>query len=113
MEKEFNNEINDMTGKYDRQMMQKENQMDTLDSNLEVLGKFKDTKAVREDNLVKESRRYETLKRELEMLKRNGKLEMEQARKRLMDKQQKTLEDQAAKAQSDAEKNISEIERNI
>jgi hypothetical protein len=51
--------------------------MDTLDSNLNVLNEFKDTKLTREEILQRESKRYEMLKRELEMLKRNGKIEME------------------------------------
>jgi len=37
MEKDFKNEMGEMQGRHDRQMMVKENQMDTLDSNLNVL----------------------------------------------------------------------------
>jgi hypothetical protein len=50
-------------------------EMDDLDTNLDVLHKFKDTKTLREEKLMRETKRYEKLKRELETLKRNGKVE--------------------------------------
>jgi hypothetical protein len=77
LERNFRNEISDMQFKHEKQMNQRQDQMQTLDSNLEVLNNFKDSKQAREENLKRESRRYEMLKRELEMLKRNGKAEME------------------------------------
>jgi len=40
---------------------------------------------MREDNLRKESQRFERLKRQLDELKRNGKVEMEMQRKKLED----------------------------
>lgn len=85
MEKNFKTEIGEMQGRHDRNMLQKENQMDTLDSNLEILNNFKDTKKSREEILAREAKRYENLKRELETLKRNGKIQMEAARKKLAD----------------------------
>ena len=69
-------------------MQSKVGEMNELDHNLDVLHTFKDTKTIREDKLLKEAKRYETLKRELEMLKRKGKIEMEEQKKKLI-KQQK------------------------
>jgi hypothetical protein len=87
--------------------------MDTLDSNLETLNHFKDTKALREENLKKEGERFQRLKHKLDDLKKEGKEQMELQKKKIEDTYAKNLEDFKAKAQSDAEKNISEIERNI
>ena len=87
--------------------------MDTLDSNIDTLNQFKDTKAIREENLRKEGDIYQRLKHELERLKKDGKEQMELQKKKIEDTYAKNLEDFKAKAQNDAEKNISEIERNI
>ena len=87
--------------------------MDTLDTNIDTLNQFKDTKALREDNLRKEGERYQRLKHELDRLKKDGKEQMEHQKKKIEDTYAKNLEDFKAKAQNDAEKNISEIERNI
>ena len=94
-------------------MNRKENQMDTLESNLDTLNQFKDTKTIREENLKKEGERYQRLKHKLDDLKKDGKEQMELQKKKIEDTYAKNLEDFKAKAQSDAEKNISEIERNI
>ena len=94
-------------------MKGKHEEMQTLDSNLQVLNQFKDMKTIREETLQRESKRYEYLKRELETLKRNGKEEMEGMRKKLKEQHDVNMQDLKDKAQSDAEKNISEIERNI
>jgi len=64
-------------------MTTKEGQMETLDSNLNTLNQFKDTKQIREENLKKESQRVEQLKRQLDLLKKNGKLEMEAQKKKI------------------------------
>jgi hypothetical protein len=64
-------------------MSTKEGQMETLDSNLNTLNQFKDTKQIREENLKKESQRVEQLKRQLDLLKKNGKLEMEAQKKKI------------------------------
>lgn len=87
--------------------------MHKLDGNLGVLNKFKDEKTIREENLDRESKRFERLKRELDFLKRNGKNEQEAMKKKIEENYAQNLEDFQAKAQSDAEKNISEIECNI
>ena len=113
LEKNFKNEIDDMNMKQEKILNQKANEMEDLDQNLNVLNQFKDTKTIREENLQRESQRYERLKRELEMLKRNGKIEMQEQKKKIQANYDKNLEDYKAKAQNDAEKNISEIERNI
>ena len=85
LERNFRNEISDMQFKHEKQMNQRQDQMQALDSNLEVLNNFKDSKQIREENLKRESKRYEMLKRELEMLKRNGKAEMEFQKKKLQE----------------------------
>lgn len=59
-------------------MQTKGDEMQTLDSNLDVLNNFKDTKTSREDNLNKQAQRCDRLHRELDTLKKNGKIEMEQ-----------------------------------
>lgn len=48
-----------MNRKHDNVMTTKEGQMETLDSNLNTLNQFKDTKQIREENLKKESQRVE------------------------------------------------------
>jgi len=72
-----------MNRKHDNVMTTKEGQMETLDSNLNTLNQFKDTKQIREENLKKESQRVEQLKRQLDLLKKNGKLEMEAQKKKI------------------------------
>lgn len=72
-----------MNRKHDNVMTTKEGQMETLDSNLNTLNQFKDTKQIREENLKKESQRVEQLKRQLDLLKKNGKLEMETQKKKI------------------------------
>lgn len=72
-----------MNRKHDNVMSTKEGQMETLDSNLNTLNQFKDTKQIREENLKKESQRVEQLKRQLDLLKKNGKLEMEAQKKKI------------------------------
>lgn len=67
-------------------------EINTLESNLEVLHTFKDTKTLREERLLKEAKRYETLKRELENLKRRGKIEMEEQRQKLIKQQEKDMQ---------------------
>lgn len=94
-------------------MGNKVDEINTLDSNLDVLNTFKDTKLTREDRLLKEAKRYETLKRELENLKRKGKIEMEDQKQKLIKQQENDMQALKDKATQDAEKNISEIERNI
>lgn len=59
-------------------MSTKIEEINELNQNVEVLETFKDTKTLREERLLKEAKRYETLKRELENLKRKGKIEMEE-----------------------------------
>ena len=66
-----------MNRKHDNVMTAKEGEMETLDSNLDTLNHFKDTKQIRKENLLKEERRYQTLKKQLDELKSNGKVEME------------------------------------
>ena len=51
--------------------------MDTLESNLDTLNQFKDTKTIREENLKKEGERYQRLKHKLDDLKKDGKEQME------------------------------------
>ena len=83
LEKNFQGQIDEMNRKHDNVMQQKEGQMETLDSNLNTLNQFKDTKQIREENLKKESQRVEQLKRQLDTLKKNGKLEMETQKKKI------------------------------
>ena len=66
-----------MNRKHDNLMNSKEEEIETLDQDLNVLNDFKDTKHKRQQNLLKEEQRYERLKRQLDMLKKNGKLDME------------------------------------
>ena len=113
LEKNFQGQIDEMNRKFDNMMQSKESEMDQLGTNLNTLNQFKDTKAIREENLYKESQRFERLKRQLDELKRNGKIEMEMQRKKLEDNYAQDLENLKSQAQNDAEKNISEIERNI
>jgi hypothetical protein len=47
-----------MNRRHDVEMNRQENKMDTLDSNIDTLNQFKDTKAIREENLRKEGDRY-------------------------------------------------------
>lgn len=47
-----------MNRKHNVEMDRKEGAMETLDSNLDTLNQFKDTKAIREENLRKEGERY-------------------------------------------------------
>ena len=102
-----------MNRKHDNIMQSKGEEMTTLDSNLDVLNNFKDTKTTREDNLNKQAQRCDRLHRELDALKKNGKVEMEHEKRKLNDRYEKTYAEFAEKAKSDAEKDISEIERNI
>jgi len=69
-------------------MNTKVDEINQLDENLDVLHTFKDTKTLREERLLKEAKRYETLKRELENLKRKGKVEMEDQRQKLVKQQE-------------------------
>lgn len=102
-----------MNRKHDNLMDSREDQMGNLQSNLGVLNEFKDEKTIREENLDREAKRFEKLKRELDLLKRNGKHEQEMMKQKIQDTYAQNLEDFHTKAQSDAEKNISEIECNI
>lgn len=58
LEKNFQGKIDEMNRRHDVEMSRQENKMDTLDSNIETLNQFKDTKAIREENLRKEGERY-------------------------------------------------------
>jgi len=58
LEKNFQGKIDEMNRRHDVDMNRQENKMDTLDSNIDTLNQFKDTKAIREDNLRKEGDRY-------------------------------------------------------
>ena len=102
-----------MNRKHDNIMQAKGDEMQTLDSNLEVLNNFKDTKTIREENLEKQAARVGKLNKELDALKRNGKMEMERQKKKLNDQFEQKYKEFSEKAKSDAEKNISDIERNI
>ena len=66
-------------------MQQKQGEMATLDSNLETLNEFKDTKQIRAETLAKEREKYKRLKQQLDELKRNGKEEMELQQKKIED----------------------------
>ena len=72
-----------MNRKHENLMDQKGDEMNRLDGNLGVLSKFKDEKTIREENLDRASRRFESLKRELDFLKRNGKNEQEIMKKKI------------------------------
>ena len=72
-----------MNRKHENLMDQKGDEMQRLDGNLGVLSKFKDEKTIREENLDRASRRFESLKRELDFLKRNGKNEQEVMKKKI------------------------------
>lgn len=102
-----------MHRKHDNLMNSKEDQMGDLHKNLGLLNTFKDEKTIREENLDREAKRFEKLKRELDLLKQNGKREQEMMKQRIQENYAQNLEDFHTKAQSDAEKNISEIECNI
>lgn len=67
-------------------------EINQLDDNLDVLHTFKDTKTLREERLLKEAKRYETLKRELETLKRKGKIEMEDQKQKLIKQQEMDMQ---------------------
>jgi uncharacterized protein (DUF3084 family) len=62
-----------MNRRHDVEMNRQENKMDTLDSNIDTLNQFKDTKAMREENIRLQGVRYQRLKHELDRLKKDGK----------------------------------------
>ena len=98
LEKNFQGKIDEMNRRHDVEMSRQENKMDTLDSNIETLNQFKDTKAIREENLRKEGERYQRLKHELDRLKKDGKEQKELQKKKIEDTYAKNLEDFKAKA---------------
>jgi hypothetical protein len=63
MENKFQGEIDEMARKHDNVMNQKENEMQGLEGELGTLHDFKDTKALREENLTREMKRFKQLKR--------------------------------------------------
>jgi septal ring factor EnvC (AmiA/AmiB activator) len=77
LEKGYSRQIEDMNRKFDQTLADKENEMATLDSQLNNLNQFKNTKQIREENLRREIDRFERLKKELDRIKKNGKIEME------------------------------------
>ena len=79
-------------------MMAKESEMATLDVNLATLNQFKDTKQIRQENLLKEEGRYQDLKKQLDALKTNGKLEMEKQKNKIEDEFTQQLEKEKIEA---------------
>lgn len=113
LEKDFENDIGDVNNVHQRHMQDKGDTIHDLDDNLNVLHQFKDTKLTRQEELERQFKRYENLKRTLIHLKRNGQREMDEQRQKLIEEQEKAMKELKDKAQEDAVKNISEIERNI
>ena len=91
LEHNFQNEIDEMNRKHDNLMDAKGQEMQRLEGNMGILNKFKDEKTIREENLDREAKRFERLKRELEHLKRNGQKDQEEMKKKIAEKYERDL----------------------